>query len=106
MAYSVDPEQTAPFSSRSSLIWAYHSGNLGSDPVGVSLNVLGVLYLLNSGLDSDQTQLDTYSNDPKFSDGQVMAYSADPDQTAPRGAVWSASTLFAILSISFVRMAP
>ena len=27
--------------------------------------------------------------------------SADPDQTAPRGAVWSGSTLFAILSASF-----
>ena len=28
-----------------------------------------------------------YRNDPKFSDGQVLANSADPDQTAPRGAV-------------------
>ena len=26
-------------------------------------------------------------NDPKFSDKQVWANSADPDQTAPRGAV-------------------
>ena len=26
-------------------------------------------------------------NDPKFSDRQVWANSADPDQTAPRGAV-------------------
>ena len=26
---------------------------------------------------------------------------ADPDQTAPRGAVWSGSTLFAIPSASF-----
>ena len=38
---------------------------------------------------------------PKFSDRQVLANSADPDQTAPRGAVWSGSTLFAILSASF-----
>ena len=45
-----------------------------------------------------------YRNDPKFSDGQVLVNSADPDQTAPRGAVWSVSTLFAILSTSFVRM--
>ena len=28
-----------------------------------------------------------YRNDPKFSDRQVWANSADPDQTAPRGAV-------------------
>ena len=28
-----------------------------------------------------------YRNDPKFSDGLVWANSADPDQTAPRGAV-------------------
>ena len=42
-----------------------------------------------------------YHNDPKFSDRQVWANSVDPDQTAPRGAVWSASTLFAILSTSF-----
>ena len=28
-----------------------------------------------------------YRNDPKFSDRQVRANSADPDQTAPRGAV-------------------
>ena len=28
-----------------------------------------------------------YRNDPKLSDIQVWANSADPDQTAPRGAV-------------------
>ena len=28
-----------------------------------------------------------YRNVPKFSDSQVWANSADPDQTAPRGAV-------------------
>ena len=28
-----------------------------------------------------------YHNDPKFSDRQDLANSADPDQTAPRGAV-------------------
>ena len=39
-----------------------------------------------------------YRNDPKFSDRYVWANSADPDQT---GAVWSGSTLFAILSASF-----
>ena len=30
---------------------------------------------------------DTYRNDPKFSDRYAWANSADPDQTAPRGAV-------------------
>ena len=42
-----------------------------------------------------------YRNDPKFSDRQACSNSADPDQTAPRGAVWSGSTLFAILSALF-----
>ena len=28
-----------------------------------------------------------YHNDPKFSDRLILANSADPDQTAPRGAV-------------------
>ena len=42
-----------------------------------------------------------YRNDPKFSDRQVWANSVDPDQTAPRGAVWSGSTMFAILSALF-----
>ena len=36
-----------------------------------------------------------YRNDPKFSGRHVWANSVDPDQTAPRGAVWSGSTLFA-----------
>ena len=36
-----------------------------------------------------------YRIDPKFSDRYAWANSADPDQTAPRGAVWSGSTLFA-----------
>ena len=43
----------------------------------------------------------TYRIDPKFSDRCVLANSADPDQTAPRGAVWSGFTLFAIPSVSF-----
>ena len=42
-----------------------------------------------------------YCNDPRFSDSQIWATSADPDQTAPKGAVWSGSTLFAIPSASF-----
>ena len=43
-------------------------------------------------LPSDST---VYRNDPKFSDRYVGANSADPDQTAPRGAVRSGSSLFA-----------
>ena len=42
-----------------------------------------------------------YRNDPKFSDRYAWTNSADPDQTAPRGAVWSGSALFAIPSASF-----
>ena len=45
--------------------------------------------------------LSIYRNDPKFSDRYALANSADPDQTAHRGAVWSGSTLFAIPSASF-----
>ena len=37
----------------------------------------------------------------KFSDRLVWANSADPDQTARRGAVWSGSTLLAIPATSF-----
>ena len=47
---------------------------------------------------------ENYCKDPKFLDRQVWANSVDPDQTAPRGAVWSVSTLFAILSASFDRI--
>ena len=32
----------------------------------------------------------------KVSDKMTYAYSANPDQTTPEGAVWSVSTLFAI----------
>ena len=39
-----------------------------------------------------------YSNDPKFLHKHVWANSVDPDHTAPEVAVWSGSTLFAILS--------
>ena len=42
-----------------------------------------------------------YRNDLKFSDRYAWANCANPDQTAPRGAVWSGSTLFAIPSASF-----
>ena len=44
-----------------------------------------------------------YCNDPKFSDRQVWANSADPDKTAPTEADWSGSTLFAIPIVYFVR---
>ena len=40
-----------------------------------------------------------YRDVPKSSNRQVWEYRADPDQAAPTGAaVWSGSTLFAILS--------
>ena len=64
----------------------------------------------NPGKDSDQPpvrsvvtvcSLDSYRNDPKFSDRKVGVNSADPDQTAPRGAVCSGSSLFAFPFASF-----
>ena len=42
-----------------------------------------------------------YRNDSKVLDRWAWANNVDPDQTAPRGAVWSGSTLFAIPSASF-----
>ena len=50
---------------------------------------------------ADVLKTKVYRNDHKFSDRYAWANSADPDQTAPRGAVWSGSTLFAIPSASF-----
>ena len=44
------------------------------------------------------SELQMFRNDPKFLDRQVWANSVDPDQTAPTGAVWSGSTLFACRS--------
>ena len=38
-------------------------------------------------------------NYAKHLDKEGWANSVDPDQTAPNGAVWSGSTLFAILSV-------
>ena len=37
-----------------------------------------------------------YSNGPNFLEWQVWAHSADLDQTAPEGLVWSGTTPFAI----------
>ena len=48
-----------------------------------------------------QKNFNVYGNFHKFSDRQVWENSADPDQTAPRGAIWSGSTLFAIPSAFF-----
>ena len=42
-----------------------------------------------------------YRNDPKFLDRFDWANTADPDQTAPLGAVGSVSSLFAIPFTSF-----
>ena len=38
-------------------------------------------------LEVDMTKEYRYRNDPKFSDTHALANNADPDQTAPRGAV-------------------
>ena len=35
----------------------------------------------------------------KLTEGLVTSNTVDPDQTSPRGAVWSGSTLFVILSV-------
>ena len=40
---------------------------------------------LCSNIDNGPTSLPKHRNDPKFSDRDAWANSADPDQTAPRG---------------------
>ena len=72
MANSVDPDQTAPLGA----VW---SGSALFAQTCLSKN-LGKL---------------RYRNVPKFSDRQVWANSADPDQ------IWSRYTLFTIPSASF-----
>ena len=52
----------------------YH---LKEEQKGVKLMMLFCLFLNKN----------RYRNDPKFSDRLVLKNSADPDQTAPRGAV-------------------
>ena len=42
-----------------------------------------------------------YRKISKYMDRKVWAHSVDQDQTAPTGAVWSGSTLFAISFASF-----
>ena len=58
------------------------------------------MYMISTVLIANWIQI-SYRNDPKFSGRYAWANSADPDQTAPEGAVWSGSTLFAIPSASF-----
>ena len=60
-----------------------------------------VIWPLMNFLVQDFFQTVSIRNGPKFSDTHALANSADPDQTALREAVWSWSTLFAILSTPF-----
>ena len=68
--------------------------------------ILGFLWYLEKKMllekDSNTIIFPSYNNtiinDPKF---LVWVNSVDPDQTAPRGAIWSGSTLFAIPSAPF-----
>ena len=73
------------------------------DHVICLIGLIGSFELV-SGLLLSLYSASKYRNDPKFSDKQVWANSADPDQTAPRGivgAVWSGSSLFAMPFASF-----
>ena len=54
---------------------------------------VALIWQIDSSRREESTRDDVYRNDPKFSDRYAWANSADPDQTAPRGAVWSGSTL-------------
>ena len=73
-----------------------HATGLAKEPLHLwNLGVFGGIYL-NYPHISSAFAGKSYRNDPKFSERQIWANSADPDQTAPRGAVWSGPTLFAI----------
>ena len=80
---------------------------MGNHDAGNNLNGYMKLFChllkvyVNIWLTTNRTIINYYCMVPKFSDRQVWANSIDPDQTAPRGAVWSGSTLFAILCTSF-----
>ena len=63
-------------------------------------NVLDSRDLYTNNSNTIFVHIYAYRNDPKCSDREIWANSADPDQTAPRGAVWSGSALFAIPSAS------
>ena len=73
MANSVDPDQMLHFAS--SDLGLHCSGCWKSAKVQFIYTTVNVL---------------------KFHTPKWLANSADPDQTAPKGAVWSGSTLFAI----------
>ena len=45
------------------------------------------IYVLKCWREAEKVHKIFYRNDPKFSDRYAWANSADPDQTAPRGAV-------------------
>ena len=51
------------------------------------LKTLDLKTVKTDNLKSKNLFLTEYRNDPKFSDSLVWANSADPNQTAPRGAV-------------------
>ena len=48
---------------------------------------VSVCLLILSGKDRGDNSIKSYRNDPTFSDRYAWANSADPDQTAPLGAV-------------------
>ena len=49
-------------------------------------DIEGITSLISQYIE-DHIRESYYRNDPKFSDRKVWANSADPDQSAPRGAV-------------------
>ena len=71
MANSVDPNETASLGAEFGLVILEESG--------LGLHCLFMLICPKT--------FTVYRNVPKFLDRQVWANSADPDQTAPRGAV-------------------
>ena len=58
------------------LLFGYGINRFSHDVAHITVGRLSILIALHD-----------YRNDPKFSDRYAWANSADPDQTAPRGAV-------------------
>ena len=77
--------------------------DLGRD-INTSLGEIDFLVINPRPVPENCKNIHICHNDLKFSDRKEWAKSVPVDQTAPRGAVgavWSGSTLFAILSASF-----
>ena len=105
-ANSADPDQTEGAVRSGSTLFAIPSASFGRITLWLTVKPLQIFRVSEfvGFLQHKVKDAPLYHYFPKFLDGQAWANSAHPDQTAPRGAVWSGSTLFAIPSASFEKL--